>query len=106
MIDITTKLRSGEHGWLPGLSCDAAAEIDRLRAEVSRLTEANRYLIGISNEAMEDARKYEEARLEIARLREALSKIAAYPRERSDEMGVAVLRQLSRAALAPAAGVS
>ena len=47
-------------------------EIDRLRAEVSRLTEANRYLIGISNEAMEDARKYAEARLEIARLREAL----------------------------------
>lgn len=43
---------------------------------------------------------------EIARLREALSKIAAYPRERSDEMGVAVLRQLSRDALAPVSEVS
>ena len=105
MTDITTKLRAG--AWPASVArLKAADEIDRLRAEVSRLTEANRYLIGISNEAMEDARKYEEARLEIARLREALSKIAAYPRERSDEMGVAVLRQLSRDALAPVSEVS
>ena len=85
MTDITTKLRSGEYGWLHELSEQVADEIDRLRAEVAekdaeiaRLTEANRYLIGISNEAMEDARKYAEAQREIASaLRECLKLIDA-----------------------------
>ena len=74
-------------------------EIDRLRAEVSRLTEANRYLIGISNEAMEDARKYAEARLEIVRLREALEQIARPPNIVGAYHSRAV--DQARAALAP-----
>ena len=64
MTDITAKLRDGIADLVRQ---EAAREIDRLRAEVARLTDANRYLIGISNEAMEDARKYAEAQTEIAR---------------------------------------
>jgi len=40
MTDITTKLRSGEFGWLPELNEAAADEIDRLRAEVAGLRAA------------------------------------------------------------------
>ena len=47
-------------------------ERDRLRAELAGYVEANRYMKGELDDAMEDARKYAEAKGEIARLREAL----------------------------------
>lgn len=100
MTDITTKLRSAlTESAFSGLAVviahadckEAADEIDRLRAEVARLTEANRYLIGISNEAMEDARKYEEARLEVSRLRHEVAMLCGY--DSVEEMDAAVGRR-------------
>lgn len=44
-------------------------------AEIASLREANRYLVRISNEAIQDASNYCEAQKGIARLREALSAI-------------------------------
>ena len=87
MIDITSKLRSAlAESAFAGLAvviaatdCTYAAdEIDRLRAELAGYVEANRYMKGDLEDAIEDARKYCEARREIARLREALS-VIAYP---------------------------
>lgn len=69
----------------------SADEIDRLRAEVARLTEANRYLIGISNEAMEDARKYAEAQREVSRLRHEVAQLCGY--DSVEEMDAAVGRR-------------
>lgn len=104
MTDITTKLRCGHYGALvQELHFEAADELDRLRAEVARLAEANRYLIGISNEAMEDARKYAEAQREIARLREALESIAN-PLNILGSYHLKAVKQ-ARAALAPVVGV-
>lgn len=68
-----------------------ADEIDRLRAEVAGLTEANRYLIGISNEAMEDARKYAEAQREVSRLRHEVAQLCGY--DSVEEMDAAVGRR-------------
>lgn len=114
MTDITTKLRSGEYGWIHDLSEPAADEIDRLSAELAEVSqwlgnllaiihrdgghyqaehgtekactdaetavhvlrgsldgyiEANRYMKGELDDALEDARKYAAAQDEIARLR-------------------------------------
>jgi hypothetical protein len=82
MSDITTKLRSGIHDLI---RLEAAREIDRLRtdasakdAEIASLREANRYLVRISNEAIQDASNYCEAQKGIARLREALESASAF----------------------------
>ena len=73
MTDITTKLRSGNYGWLSqDLNAEAADEIDRLRAELAGYVEANKHMKGELDDALEDARKYCEAKREIARLRDAL----------------------------------
>ena len=96
MTDITTKLRQGQCSF--ELNGEACREIDRLRAEVAekdaeiaRLTEANHYLIGISNDAMEGARKYAEARREIARLREMLYAIVNRCEGQAKEIALAAL---------------
>jgi len=47
-------------------------ERDRLRAELAGYVEANRYMAGELEDALDDARKYAEAKGEIARLREAM----------------------------------
>ena len=72
MTDITTKLRSGNYGWLSqDLNAEAADEIDRLRAELAGYVEANKHMKGELDDALEDARKYAEAQREIARLIDA-----------------------------------
>lgn len=78
---------------------ETIAERERLREENARLAEVNRYLIGISNEAMEDARKYAEAQTEIARLREALSNLLAAAEGQGGTKHDA--HEIARAALAP-----
>ena len=60
-------------------------------AEIASLREANRYLVGISNEAMEDARKYAEAKGEIARLRHEVATLCGY--DSADEMDAATGRR-------------
>jgi len=77
MTDITTRLRDAT-GWQSEYVCEQAAdEIDRLRAELAGHVEANRYMKGELDDALEDARKYAEAQREIVRLREALSNLLA-----------------------------
>lgn len=68
-------------------------------AEIARLTEANRYMKGELDDALEDARKYAEAQAEIARLRESLEALA-YPVNVSKVDHAKAVR-FARAALAP-----
>ena len=60
---------------LAQLGRNAIERVAQLEAELAGYVEANRYMKGELDDALEDARKYAEARREIARLREALSAI-------------------------------
>ena len=51
---------------------ETIAERDRLRADLAGYVEANRYMKGELDDALEDARKYAEARRENMRLRDML----------------------------------
>ena len=100
MSDITTKLRSGEHGWLHELSEQAADEIDRLRAEIARLIAANGDLQRWFDAAFSEFTRKDQ---EIARLREVLS-VIAYPLNISKIYHMDAVTQ-ARAALAEVEGV-
>ena len=92
MTDITTKLRSGNYGWLSqDLNAEAADEIDRLRAELAGYVEANKHMKGELDDALEDARKYAEAQREIARLRHEVAMLCGY--DSADEMDAATGRR-------------
>ena len=57
---------------LAQLGRNAIERVAQLEAELAGYVEANRYMKGELDDALEDARKYCEAKREIARLREAL----------------------------------
>lgn len=87
MSDITTEMRALAR-WLRQLSSnepepeckashtDCANDCEEAADEIDRLRAANRYLIDMHDAVIDDARKYTAAQAEIARLREALEKIA------------------------------
>ena len=92
MTNITTKLRSGNYGWMSrDLNAEAADEIDRLRAELAGYVEANRYMKGELDDALEDARKYADAQREVARLK---NKINGMLEIISDELPKATRRRV------------
>jgi len=68
---------------LTQLGRNAIERVAQLEAELAGYVEANRYMKGELDDAIEDARKYAEAQLEIARLRDALRFVVAY-----DEMAI------------------
>ena len=61
---------------LAQLGRNAIDRVAQLEAELAGYVEANRHMKGELDDALEDARKYCEAQGEIARLRDALGKIA------------------------------
>ena len=109
MSDITSKLRDGIADLVRQ---EAAREIDRLRAELAGYVEANRYMKGELDDAMEDARKYEEAKGEIARLRDRLDSALSQSSLYGDALHAIANRcegmanRIARAALARVAEVS
>ncbi len=112
MTDITTKLRSGNYGWLSqDLNAEAADEIDRLRAELAGYVEANKHMKGELDDALEDARKYCEAKREIARLRDRLDAALSQSSLFGDALHAIINRcegmanRIARAALAQVAEV-
>ena len=64
-----------EHGTARAAD-DAIAAVHVLRGSLEGYVEANRYMKGELDDALEDARKYCEAQGEIARLREAFTPLA------------------------------
>jgi len=78
-------------------------ERDRLRAELAGYVEANRYMAGELEDALDDARKYAEAQREIARLRDALSNLLAVAEGQGGTRRDA--HEIARAALAKVAEV-
>ena len=63
---------------LAQLGRNAIERVAQLEAELAGYVEANKHMKGELDDALEDARKYCEAKREIARLREALTHIAEY----------------------------
>ena len=62
---------------LAQLGRNAIERVAQLEAELAGYVEANRHMKGELDDAIDDARKYCEARREIARLRKALENVCA-----------------------------
>jgi hypothetical protein len=79
-----------EHGTARAAD-DAIAAVHVLRGSLEGYIEANRYMKGELDDAMEDARKYAEAKGEIARLRHEVATLCGY--DSADEMDAATGRR-------------
>ena len=76
---------------LAQLGRNAIERVAKLEAELAGYVEANRYMKGELDDAMEDARKYAEAKGEIARLRHEVATLCGY--DSADEMDAATGRR-------------
>ena len=99
-----------EHGTEKACA-DAETAVHVLRGSLEGYVEANRYMKGELDDALEDARKYCEAQREIARLREACRLVIRYDESDPDDSVVLMLSYAAalaacRAALARVAEVS
>lgn len=79
-----------EHGTARAAD-DAIAAVHVLRGSLEGYIEANRYMKGELDDAMEDARKYAEAQREVSRLRHEVAQLCGY--DSVEEMDAAVGRR-------------
>lgn len=79
-----------EHGTEKACA-DAETAVHVLRGSLEGYVEANRYMKGELDDALEDARKYAEAQREIARLRHEVAMLCGY--DSADEMDAATGRR-------------
>lgn len=94
-----------EHGTARAAD-DAIAAVHVLRGSLEGYIEANRYMKGELDDALDDARKYAEAKGEIARLREALEwLLSTVDRQTWPMSRFHAAKDKARAALAKVAGV-
>ena len=76
---------------LAQLGRNAIERVAQLEAELAGYVEANRHMKGELEDAIEDARKYCEAKGEIARLRHEVATLCGY--DSADEMDAATGRR-------------
>ena len=79
-----------EHG-MQKASGDAITAVHVLRGSLEGYVEANKYMKGELDDALEDARKYADAQREIARLRHEVATLCGY--DSADEMDAATGRR-------------
>lgn len=97
---------------LAQLGRNAIERVAQLEAELAGYVEANRYMKGELDDALEDARKYCEAQREIARLRDRLDSSLSQSSLFGDALHAIANRcegmasRIARAALAQVAEVS